>query len=288
MIAVDPRNPKGIVWLASYPKSGNTWLRMFLYQLMRIAGGHPREPDELNKLDRSSMYEAKLFGLFDQFLGKPLATASIAEVARVRPRIHQAIVERIGGVALVKTHNLLGHIADVPILNPDVSIGAVYILRDPRDVAPSLAKHLGVSIDNAIEQMGRNAHGTQNSKESAFETWGSWSEHVLSWTMEPSEAILVVRYEDMHASPLETFTGIVRHLGQKADEAAILEAIELSSFDNLRSQEDNYDFRERSPRADRFFVAGKVGNWRDKLSAEQAAQIETAHGPLMQRFGYVA
>ncbi|MCR4282913.1 MAG: sulfotransferase domain-containing protein, partial [Bauldia sp.] len=73
MINTDPRNPRGIVWIASYPKSGNTWLRMFLYQLMRIMGGHPREQDELNKLDRSSMYEARLFGLFEQSLGKPLA-----------------------------------------------------------------------------------------------------------------------------------------------------------------------------------------------------------------------
>lgn len=287
MIAVDPRNPKGIVWLASYPKSGNTWLRMFLYQLMRINGGHPREPDELNKLDRSSMYEAKLFGLFNQYLGKPLATASVAEVARVRPKVHEAIVERVGGVALVKTHNLLGHIGNAPILNPAVSIGAVYILRDPRDVAPSLAKHLGVSIDNAIEQMARNAHGTRNSNESAFETWGSWSEHVLSWTMEPSEAILVVRYEDMHANPVETFTGVVTHLGQKADPGAVVEALELSSFDNLRGQEENYDFRERSPRADRFFVAGKVGNWREKLSADQVERIVETHGPMMKRFGYV-
>ena len=78
MIVVDPKNPRGIVWIASYPKSGNTWIRVFLYQLMRIMGGHPREPDELNKLDRSSMYEARLFGLFDQAIGRPRDSAGLA------------------------------------------------------------------------------------------------------------------------------------------------------------------------------------------------------------------
>lgn len=286
MITVDPRNPKGIVWIASYPKSGNTWMRVFLYQLMRIAGGHPRETDELNKLDRASMYEAKLFGLFEQAIGKPLAAASIMEVAKARERVHEMIAQRIDNVALVKTHNVLGHIGSAPIINTKVSVGAIYIVRDPRDVAPSLARHLGSDVDEAISVMAKNAFGTQNSAETAFETWGSWSEHVLSWTMAPSDAILIVRYEDMHEKPAETFGAVMKHLGQSPPPEQVAEAIELSAFPGLKAQEDQYDFRERSPRAGRFFADGKAGAWRDTLTEAQAAAIVETHGPLMRKFGY--
>ena len=286
MITVDPRNPKGIVWIASYPKSGNTWMRVFLYQMMRIAGGHPREPDELNKLDRASMYEAKLAGLFEQVLGKPLNTATITEVAAARERVHAMIVERVDNIALVKTHNVLGHIGKSPIINASVSAGAIYIVRDPRDIAPSLARHLGRTVDQAIDSMAQNAFGTQNSDETAFETWGSWSEHVLSWTMAPSDAILVIKYEDLHQKPLETFGAVMKHLGQSPGEEQLAEAIELSSFKELSDQEDKYDFRERSPKAGRFFASGKVGSWRDALTDAQVTAITDTHGPLMRKYGY--
>ncbi|MCR4281444.1 MAG: sulfotransferase domain-containing protein, partial [Bauldia sp.] len=216
----------------------------------------------------------------------PLATASRAEVTSVRALVHATIAERVGGIALVKTHNVLGHLGGKPIVNVAVSAGSIYIARDPRDIAPSLAKHLGAPIDEAIRVMSENAYSTNNTEESAFETWGSWSEHVHSWTMRPSDASLIVRYEDLMAKPTETFTAVAKHLRQHAaTPEQIAEAIELSSFDKLKRQEDAYDFRERSPRADRFFASGKAGGWREKLTDRQAEAIVTAHSGLMRKFG---
>lgn len=286
MIKTDPRNPKGIVWLASYPKSGNTWLRMFLYQLMRITGGHPRETDELNKLDRSSAYEAKLFGLFEQFLGKPLAKASRLEVMSVRALVHATIRDRMPSVALVKTHNLFGELGGMPTVNLTASAGVIYIVRDPRDVAPSLAKHLGVTIDQAIGVMKTPAFATDNDPETAFEIWSTWSDHVASWTTDVSDEVLILRYEDMLQKPTDTFTAIVRHLGQNPTPEQISEAIQLSSFDKLKKQEEDHSFRERSPRADSFFTAGKAGRWQELLTPAQAADITATHRKQMARFGY--
>ena len=287
MIKADPNDPKGIVWLASYPKSGNTWLRMFLYQLMRIMGGHPREEDELNKLDRSSGYEAKLFGLFQQFLGKPLGEASRLETMSVRALVHTTVADRFKGVALLKTHNLFGELGEMPTVNVAASVGAIYVVRDPRDIAASLSKHLGSTIDEAIQVMKTPAFATQNSAETAFEIWGTWSDHVSSWTSDANEQTLIVRYEDMMTKPTETFTKIVEHLGQTPTGEQITEAIELSSFDKLQRQEEAYSFRERSPRADRFFASGKSGLWREKLSAAQANEIAVDHREQMARFGYL-
>ncbi len=287
MIRVDPKNPRGLVWLASYPKSGNTWVRVFLYQLMRIMGGHPREDDELNQLDRSSMYEGRLFNLFEQMLGKPMAEISSLEIMSVRAMAHAEIVQRTNTLALIKTHNVLGHVANMPLINLKVSAGSIIIVRDPRDVAPSLAKHLGAPIDQTIDVMGKTAYHTTNQKEQVFEMWGSWSENVKSWTMQPSEAALVVRYEDLLDTPTETFGKIAAHLRQTPAEEQLLEAIELSSFDVLRKQEEDYDFRERSPMADRFFTSGKAGTWRERLTAAQAQRIVDEHGEMMAKFGYL-
>ncbi|HVZ13084.1 MAG TPA: sulfotransferase domain-containing protein [Bauldia sp.] len=287
MINIDPKKPRGIVWLASYPKSGNTWLRIFLYHYSRILSGAPREDDELNKLDRSSGYESKLYGLFERLLEKPLAQASRLEVMSVRAQVQLAVAERIDGIVFLKTHNLLGELDGMPTINLAVSAGGVYIVRDPRDVVPSLAQHIGSTIDEAIEVMRTPAFATENEKETAFEIWGSWSEHVDSWGVEPNRSVLVVRYEDMLAKPVESFSAILRHLGSEPKEATLLEAIELSSFEQLKRQEDQGGFRERSPRAERFFVSGKSGGWRDKLTSMQAQAIVEHHRKEMAYFGYL-
>jgi len=287
MIVTDPNNPKGIVWIASYPKSGNTWLRVFLYHLMRITGGHPREEDEINKLDRASTYEGRLYGLFEEFLGKPLATASRGEVAIVRPQVHAAIAQRIDALALVKTHNVLGSLGGIPTVNTAVSAGTVYVVRDPRDIALSLASHLGTSTDQAIAAMGTKGYKTDNTEQTAFEIWGSWSEHVFSWTAQPHEAVLVVRYEDLLADPLKHFTTIVEHLGQRPNPEQLAEAIDLSTFDKLQAAEAEGDFRERSERAERFFRQGRAGEWREKLSEDQVQRIVDTHHEQMRRFGYL-
>ncbi len=288
MISTDPGNPKGVVWLASYPKSGNTWMRVYLYHLMRIMNGLPRAENDLHALDRASTYEARLFGLFEQFLGKPLATATRQEVAAIRPQVHAAIAERSDGVALIKTHAALGQLGNIPTHNLAVSAGTIYIVRDPRDVAISLAVHNGGTIDQAIVDMATPSYGTQNSDEAAFEIWGSWSEHTTSWTMRPHEAVLVVRYEDMLAEPTTAFTAVATHLHQQPTPEQIAEAIELSNFEELRQLEIAVgDFRERSERADRFFREGRAGEWREKLTAEQVRRIEETHHEQMAKFGYL-
>src|SRR5712672_156110 len=114
MIHASP-DQRGIVWLASYPKSGNTWLRVFLYHVVRLQNGAPREKDELNHLDRASAYEGRLVSLFGELLGKPVKDATIEETARVRPLVHTAFLHRLPSVGLVKTHNCMGVTSGSPL-----------------------------------------------------------------------------------------------------------------------------------------------------------------------------
>ena len=135
------RDLRGIAWIASYPKSGNTWVRVFLYHLVRLQEGYPRADNDLHALDRASAYEARFYGLYQEVMGKPLTVATAEEVAAARSRVHALIVERAPSVALVKTHNFRGKIYGHRTINMKVSAGSIYIVRDPRDVVISLADH---------------------------------------------------------------------------------------------------------------------------------------------------
>jgi hypothetical protein len=286
MIRSDTHASKGIVWLASYPKSGNTWLRIFLYQLLRIATGRPQESGEINHLERASVYESRLVALFERFLGRPLAEASFLDTMRVRPTVQALIAEMMPITGLVKTHNLLGSVKDMPTINAAVTAGAIYVVRDPRDVALSLSRFLETDVDHAIEVLNTSAYVTNNSQVSAGEIWGNWSEHARSWTDTKDATVLVVRYEDMLAKPSETFVAVSRHLRLPVSPVQVNEAVALASFDHLRDEEERLGFVERTTKATPFFASGKSGVWRQQLKPQQAKAIVAAHGETMARFGY--
>lgn len=309
MIAVDPANPRGLVWIASYPKSGSTWVRVFLHHLIRIFAGRPAADDELDRLDRTSQTEAARVDLFERFLGKALTSASLAEISEARPKVQAAIMAEASGILPVKTHNLLGSFLGFPLINRSVSAGGIYIVRDPLDVAISLAAHLAAPVDAAIATMnmsldaatlqlgpllriplsgvGAVRQSLANTGVLAPEVWGSWSEHVVSWTADSPPVILVLRYEDMLARPLESFTAVAGHMRLGAEPGEIAEAVELASFARLKAREGEAGFRERPANVSAFFREGRAGAGREQLTESQIARITDAHGAVMRRFGYV-
>jgi len=121
---------------------------------------------------------------------------------------------------------------------------------------------------------------------SVFELQCSWSRHVESWTGRPHRALHVMRYEDLHLRPLETFGGLVGFLGLPPDRDRLRRAIELSSFKALRKQEEEHGFRERSTAQERFFREGKAGGWREKLTRAQVETMVAVNEAPMRRFGY--
>ena len=281
--AAAPRS--GIVWLASYPKSGNTWTRAFLHNLVNVTSGKS-QIQEINELDQFSIGIASR-RLFEDFLGFKVTDKDRDQIAAMRTRIQQHIADAIDGLAFIKTHQALvadrGHIT----INFAVTAGAIYIVRNPLDVAISYAHHLQQPIDSVIEFMNLKNAETGITDKQVNETYGSWSQHVLSWTRKPHRAIYVMRYEDMLAEPKKTFGALARHLLFKPDDAQLADAIERSSFDRLREQEEKDGFRERPEEAERFFREGRTGQWKDVLTPQQVERIVDAHGEQMQRFGYL-
>jgi Sulfotransferase domain len=278
------RSPSGLVWLASYPKSGNTWTRAFLSNLAAILAG---EDDALtvNAINRFSAGE-NLVPLYTDRLGYKPSQKHRREVAAVRHEIHRTIADEYDGLVFVKTHNGLVMDGGRPIINFSVTSGAIYIVRNPLDVAISLAHHLGRTIDGAIEIMRTPDLETPIDDKQVYEIWDSWSKHVESWTRKPHRAIYVMRYEDMLADPQKAFGGLARHLLLDFTPSQLHLAIERSSFASLKSQEERTGFMEKSERADRFFREGRAGQWKEVLSTAQVREVVRDHGEQMARFGY--
>jgi hypothetical protein len=271
-----------ILWLASYPKSGNTWLRIFLRNLT-----DPRKAADINGLGAHFPYDVGA-SWYHRLDPRPPQAYTRREVVAMRPRVQALIAESDPRITLVKTHSALviedGHHA----INPEVTIGAVYLVRNPLDVAVSFSFHSGRSFDAMIDMMNMKGAATEADDASVSEHIGSWSENVKSWTREAKPNIHVVRYEDMVVRPVKTFTGIASFLGLNPSRSALERALRLSSMRVLQEQERKRGFVERLSTASApFFRQGRPGDGVRLLKTEQIDRLVAAHHEQMGRFDYL-
>jgi hypothetical protein len=272
-----------ILWLASYPKSGNTWVRLFLANLFKGDGSNPVA---LNRIGEATLAEPGTagFSLLDQ---RPWQEWSIEDIARMRPQVQERIAATGEGVVPVKTHSAFIMVRGTPTINMGVTAGAVYVVRNPLDIAVSYAHHQGLPVDEIIAIMAKDMFTTPSNATNVYEVMGSWSQHVASWTASTSPMMHVMRYEDMLSDPHAAFGALGGFMRIEADEDAVRRAVALSAFDKVAGQETLEGFQERTPAQERFFRAGKAGQWRDVLSAAQIDAVVQAHGEQMERFGYL-
>ncbi|MCY4048264.1 MAG: sulfotransferase domain-containing protein [Hyphomicrobiales bacterium] len=271
-----------LMWLASYPKSGNTWMRSFLHNLLRGSD----EPVAINDLDHFCLGESDSKWYTRHFEGV-LKEAGEEEVARIRPKGQRDMTRAFPDTVFVKTHNFLGEKHETALHNMDVTAGAIYIVRNPLDVALSMTHHFGTDIDAAIDRLGQEGAITDMSDTHIMEYHASWSTHVSSWTARENRGLLVMRYEDMLAKPRREFRRVSDFLGLKPSRDRLDRAIRNSSFKTLQSQERRKDFKERSEYSKAFFRVGKEGQWKGILDSDQVARVVERHGEQMARFGYL-
>lgn len=277
----------GIYWIASYPKSGNTWLRAFIANVIS-----PKRPVPLDELGRYCASEAnaalyKAFGDIQTMDARPgVETMELRQQAQERASLN-ATPRHI----LLKTHNQRTSVKGLPLVREDLTVGAVYVVRDPRDVAVSLAAHADKSIDDAIALLDRKAatlgpNGPMEGRQ-MFELVGSWSDHVQSWTDSWHPRLTVLRYEDCLNDPESTLGRLPPLMGITSDIWRIKAAIAASSFDSLKAVEAEQGFAEKPKHADSFFNRGQAGLWKDLLTPAQAKKIERRHAKMMKRFNYL-
>ena len=112
-------------------------------------------------------------------------------------------------------------------------------------------------------------------------------QHVASWTASGSPLVYVMRYEDMLEDARAAFTGLVRFMRIDTDKKAIARAVAQSSFERVQAIEAEHGFVEKTPAQERFFRAGRPGQWKEALTPKQVRAIVEAHCGQMARFGYV-
>jgi hypothetical protein len=270
-----------LVWLASYPKSGNTWLRAFLHNYIV----QPDAPYSINALADFSAVECAA-ALFRPHTSKPVASVNPDEVQALRPAVHRDLTQLHADLVFVKTHNANLALHGTAFCTPSLTAGAIYIVRDPRDVALSYAAYTGISVDETIAFMGQKGAANLGTDIQVFELLSSWSVHVESWTQ--AQNFLVLRYEDMIASPQTAFARVVRYLGDGDHPARLAKSIAFSRFDVLAAQEQRDGYAAHAPGARaRFFRQGRAAAWRSILTSTQLARIESDHGAIMRRFSYL-
>lgn len=274
----------GIYWIASYPKSGNTWFRAFLKNYLEDGD----QPVVINNISTGSIASSRRW--LDETLGFDTADLYPEESEMLRPSVYKW--DGAGDeISYNKIHDAYTYTTNnEPLISHDGTAGAIYIIRNPLDVAISYAFHNRSSIDEAIQVMGDPHHALNRSKCRATQQTAqkllTWSNHVTSWIDAPSLNCHVIRYEDMIAKPLEIFTNSVRFLGLPDNPNLIEKAIRFSNFSILRQQEVERHFKEKPPRVEFFFRSGKCGEWENKLSPDQIQRIIEDHGPVMKRFSY--
>ncbi|MFD2204897.1 sulfotransferase domain-containing protein [Kiloniella antarctica] len=273
----------GILWIASYPKSGNTWVRVFLANLI-LNAEEPLSPNRANEICISEANRVWFKPFLDE---KPWEEQTEQEIADVRDLAQRRAVEVNKRVVLLKTHNFLGEFLDKPLCSMRSTAAAIYIVRDPRDVAVSGADHFGVSIDETIELMAKTGARSEADENLVYEIYNSWSNHVKSWSQVKHQNLIVIRYEDMLGEPHKVFIALAKKLGITQDDERIKRAVEFSSFKQLQALEAEKGFIERSHKSEKFFRSGKAGGWREVLTDKQRYRIEKDHKTQMKKFGYL-
>ena len=255
-----------IIWIASYPKSGNTWLRSFISSYYFSKKGKFNFSLLMNILQFPSV----------KFTKKNLNSELEASNNWIYNQNQFFSGENIH---FIKTHNSLNQYKGNSFTTKNLSLGAIYIVRDPRNLITSMTHHYSLSYEQAYKKLiDENASLLEKSREgdySNFSFLGSWSSHFKSWKNCKDFKTLFVKYEDLENNKYDSFKKIVQFINSlKQDKSSLnekkfLNSINSTNFSNLRNKEEIEGFEEsvnsKSGERKRFFNLGFNNRWQKIL-----------------------
>jgi aryl sulfotransferase len=275
-----------LIWLVSFPKSGNTWVRAFL-------SAYEKGEVDVNNLYGTPIASAR--EMLDKQLRTKTAELTDGATEALRPQAYvnlSAKYDQKGVPGIVKVHDRWKLTnAGRPLFPRVVTKATIYIVRDPLDVTVSLSHHLGISVQLAAdwicnEQFQLLSEG-EGKKSQVRQLIGSWKSHAASWIDRVPYKVHLVKYEDMHADPVKAFTGILAAIGFEIVPARVAEAVHACRFPALQAQELVKRFKEKSPKADKvFFRRGRVGDYASELPPALVDKVRNYNGEMMRRLGY--
>lgn len=273
-----------IIWLASYPKSGNTWTRLFLTALMQ---GKP-----LTSLDNIKATDGIGSGrsVIDYYLGMDSTEINQLKLQGYRSQINKLWSDEMEGPTLVKTHDSPFH-RGIRIITKAETKKVILIVRNPFDLTASYANHMSCSIEQAIMSLCdtgcRIAKTKRKYPAQVSQHIGSWSSYYNDWKNAFGEGLMVLKFEDLKKDPVLNFSKVVQFLEWDYTEEQISDAVVNSDFKKLKKLEEDGGFKEAAKNSKSFFRAGKTGNWKNEISKDQAEMLIDSHYSTLLELGYI-
>ena len=271
------------IFLASYPKSGNTWLRSIIGNLYNFD-----KEFTLNDLKSIPLISIKKhFSAFDNKVYINNNELHFDWISQNIIKCQNILNNKANHLNIFKTHS----VRHKNFTNETVNAGFIYIVRDPRDIIVSLKNFSGKAIDKTIDEFlfSKSLMITTNG---AQELLSTWELNVQSWLNYNSVPRLIIKYEDLKLNPKEIILNITKFLNKihrlniNLSDQDIDKIIENTNFTNLRNLEDKNGFDEATKHS-KFFRSGTSNQWKDILSNSQIKLIEKNLKSLMKYFNYI-
>ena len=271
------------IFLASYPKSGNTWLRAIILSALQ-------QKNIINVKDLSKIRLLSDKMNFTSFKNKIYEKKGLIDYDWMSKNIilcQKKLNENTKYNFFFKTHS----VRHKSFTNETVNAGFIYIVRDPRDVVVSLSNFSGINLDEAINQVVFNKQLMTNTN-GARELVSNWELNIKSWLEYKSVPCLFIRYEDLLIKPnniilkIIAFINIITNKNILNNKKNIDKIIKNTSFKILQFQEISNGFDEASKHS-KFFRSGTLNQWKGILSNTQVQIIDNNLQPLMKYFNYI-
>ncbi len=271
-----------IIWIASYPKSGNTWLRALLSTYYYSKDGK-FDQTLLKKIDQFPTNRYLKDFKFNKKIPGDSCKYWIA--AQEKANLDKKL-------KFFKTHNAFGKLNNNDFTNNSNSIGCIYVVRDPRNVISSLKNHYQLNDDQAFRWMTNEKNYIYNIQKfeelgySDFQFISSWSTNYKSWKIQKKIPIKLIKYEDLLNSTYMVFLDIIKFVSkitnstQRIDKNKIKKTLRYTTFEALKKNEIEHGFSEAvTDREDKnkkipFFNLGPKNNWKNILDDNYRVKIE--------------
>ena len=282
-----------IIWLASYPKSGNTYVRAFLSAYYFSENGQ---------------FDFKLIPKIKQFPDIEFFNQKINNVEEASKQWipAQKKINQDRKIKFLKTHSCLANYKGNEFTSSETSLGAIYIVRDPRNVLTSIKNHFSLNNDEALKMITDKDRGliSNNGSHASYSFISSWSNNYLSWLRNKQFRRLFVKYEDLLTNKYETFRDIIvfsntlMNRTENVDKSKLQKAIETTNFDILKNKEvsESFDGSNNSFKKWRnfhkenknlFFNLGPENKWEKILDKKTKEIIETSFKNQMIELKYL-